>query len=201
MTIIKCSLIFTMCILRLTYQLETPSEPDIVPEETIISTTDKSAEMTPMPIKPENYPKPSLTWNPKPSFETNSRPSPQNILQKLFTQFLQPIKVSGKTYGHGPNVVAIIGDKPYISLEVFNKFSPFKWLFSAFQGKIQNVCQFFASSYPDDPNSPPSTVTVLDQLFEDNLHKPTGSKQQFQEYGSIRIFNAPLSSRNIKVKH
>lgn len=56
-------------------------------------------------------------------------------LLRLFAQIFRPVKISGKTYG--PNVVAIIGDKPYISMEIFNKFSPFKWLLNAFQVSIK----------------------------------------------------------------
>lgn len=56
-------------------------------------------------------------------------------LLRLFAQIFRPVKISGKTYG--PNVVAIIGDKPYISMEIFNKFSPFRWLLSAFQVNIK----------------------------------------------------------------
>lgn len=56
---------------------------------------------------------------------------PDGNLLRLFAQIFRPVKISGKTYG--PNVVAIIGDKPYISMEIFNKFSPLRWLANAFQ--------------------------------------------------------------------
>lgn len=66
---------------------------------------------------------------PVPSFGFGN--SPPYILHNLLSQVFRPTKTTGKTYG--PNVIAIIGDKPYVSLEIFHKFAPFRWLMRAFQ--------------------------------------------------------------------
>lgn len=121
--------------------------------------------------------------------EPNNFPSllDGNLL-RLFTRIFRPVKISGKTYG--PNVVVIIGDKPYISMEIFNKFSPFRWLMNVFQvkmtlgakihkfievifqGKVQNVCNLLAP-FPDD-GSFANPENVIQQILQDSQQKPSG---------------------------
>ncbi|KAL1502857.1 hypothetical protein ABEB36_007937 [Hypothenemus hampei] len=123
----------------------------------------------------EHPPRPPLGFSP---------PFPPNLFN-LFTQLFRPFRISTKTYG--PSVIAIIGDKPYISMEVFSKFSPFKWLMQAFQGKIQNICGSIApQNQEDNPTLMDSTPSIGQFLQKPTLMGVNGVP--------VKIFNIPVSS-------
>ncbi|XP_066144962.1 uncharacterized protein [Euwallacea fornicatus] len=117
---------------------------------------------------------------------------PPNIFQ-FFTQLFKPAKFTEKTYG--PNIIAIIGDKPYISMEIFNKFSPFKWLMHAFQGKIQNICGLLTSLPGDGVGNVPENIF---SQFEEPQQRPTTVPNKSTIYASlpVRIYDIPVGHRH-----
>ncbi|XP_066251730.1 uncharacterized protein [Euwallacea similis] len=117
---------------------------------------------------------------------------PPNIFQ-FFTQLFKPARFMEKTYG--PHVIAIIGDKPYISMEIFNKFSPFKWLMHAFQGKIQNICGLLTSLPGDGAGNIPENIFPQ---FEEPQQRPTTVPNKPTIHASlpIRIYDIPVGHRH-----
>ncbi|KAH1011182.1 hypothetical protein HUJ04_000602 [Dendroctonus ponderosae] len=117
--------------------------------------------------------------------------SPPYILHNLLSQVFRPTKNTGKTYG--PNVIAIIGDKPYISMEIFHKFAPFRWLMHAFQGKIQNICGFLAPPIGDDEFSFSNPQNNPPLVLGDEQTPVHGAKPDISR--PVRIYNVPIGFR------